>query len=119
MIARIIGSEFELDLKAIAAEQQAREAAAKAVRDQEAAIIAARKAAREKEKADLRAEMEEHRKRSNRQSGSNTVAGRVQRMRRASVEMLVAQDKGPRVVVGAQEATRGQVYVAYGGTGRG
>lgn len=119
MIARIIGSEFELDLKAIAAEQQAREAAAKAVRDQEAAIIAARKAAREKEKADLRAEMEEHRKRSNRQSGSNTVTGRVQRMRRASVEMLVAQDKGPRVVVGAQEATRAQVYVAYGGTGRG
>lgn len=100
MIGRILASGFELDLEAIASEQEAREAAAKAARDHEAAVAAGRKAARQKEMAEIKAQLQEERNRNDNPTpmGSNTVTGRVRRMRRTSVAML--DDKEPRVVIG-------------------
>jgi calmodulin len=99
LINQIIASGFELDLDAIAAEQEAREAAAKAAREHEATVEAGRKAARAKEMAEIKAQLEEARKSGGEKQGgaaNNTVSGRMRRMRRTSVAMLENDnDDGP------------------------
>lgn len=99
MVARIIKSGFELDLEAIAAEQKAREAAAKAERERENAVAAGRRAARAKEMAEIRQQLQEQRSSSDKAASTATVTSRMRRMRRASVEMLEDNEPGPRRVV--------------------
>ena len=99
MVARIMKSGFELDLEAIAAEQKAREAAAKAERERENAVAAGRRAARAKEMAEIRQQLQEQRSSSDKAASTATVTSRMRRMRRASVEMLEDNEPGPRRVV--------------------
>eukprot|EP01043_Picozoa_sp_COSAG02_P034068 COSAG02_NODE_2362_length_9062_cov_129.948789_4_plen_1175_part_00 len=103
MVSQIVGSGFELDLDAIAAEQEAREHAAKAAREHDAAVAEGRKAARAKEMAEIKQQLEEQRKSSDKLATtvSNTaVTSRMRRMRRTSVAML--DDNKPGVVIGGR-----------------